>query len=303
MMDLENPWDWGREAERPDDEEEEEDEWEEEEDDEDWEEEEEEEEEEDEGKVTKAAAEKKEDKAVKKAEPPKKEEKEEKAEKKDDKAKKAKDEKKKSVKVEKPAGPVDPLKMPRTLFVLGLIVFFLATCSNKSHEAYRLKHTYKAFAYSGAADEPIPPLEPFLVKSTEIDPKTKAEQDEENRKKYGEALEKYHEGEGWKEYLKDKEAWRKEKHENNIRGKEAGLSIIRRSASAGKWALTRFLVAQLGLLLMIIGLAQLFMKADNWERIAAVLILGFAILPILTGHSLAGLHDLGGLGRLLGGGG
>ncbi|GEM_PF-2771865 len=251
----------GRSSEAPEEEEEEWEEEEEEEEEEEDEEEEDEEEEEEEEKAAKPPEAKKEEKASAKAEP------------------KAKEKKAPA----KPKEPADYLKIGRILFVAGISLFFLATCAHKSHGHWKLKYDALQTYYQGQSNKPVPPPEPYKKQSVKLDAKERNEEQEEFNEEYQEAVEKYTESEAFKDYLEEKEEWNRWVHEHQTDLAEAGRSLADAKDDVGNWAMTRFYAAHLGILMMLAGLILFFFHGDKYDKIAALLVLGLGLLPLLSG--------------------
>ncbi|MHC4778619.1 MAG: hypothetical protein ACYTFG_08610, partial [Planctomycetota bacterium] len=208
--------------------------------------------------------------------------------KKEDKPKKGdkkKDSKKaeKPPKKEKPAGPVDPLKMPRMLFFLGLIVFFLSTCAEKSYFPALSKQKSLGRYYSGATLKPISPTEPVAKRSALLKEDDRKKEQEDFNKKYEDEKKAWDESETLQDFRQsqvDHAEWLALNQENAAYAERTASKL---QYSMGNWARTYFYLGQIGILLMVLGLSLLFLKADLWERIAALAVLGYAIIPLLKG--------------------
>jgi len=273
---MESPKD--EETEEEEDWEEEEEEEEEEEGDEEWEEEEEEEEAGEEPPPEEKPKPKAKVKEEKKKEPEKDKKEKDKKDKKPEPKKEAKQAKK-----EEPAGPADPLKGAKILLVFGLCLFFLSTCANQIHGHKLRKYQALAKYYGGETRTPIPPQQPVKKRTVLTGDDGTKEQGEFNNA-YDEEMDKYKEGEDLKDFNAESE-----EHRRWILGhSEAQARAVLDSAiierGMGDWAPTRFRVAILGILLMIIGLILYVFKGDRYEKVGALLFLGLGILPLLSGQ-------------------
>jgi hypothetical protein len=177
--------------------------------------------------------------------------------------KKAEEPKKDDKKKEKPAkeeepkdaGPSDPTKIPKILFLLGMIVFLLSTCASNRHDILDAEARADVAYLQGTSRMPVTPVGTYKSES------------------------KIKESPAYKQWEADFEEWRKWVHDHQedlayAKRTEGSRSIKR--ASKG-WL--RFYFAELGVILMTIGLALIMMKGETWERAAAILALAFGILP------------------------
>lgn len=270
----------GREAERPADEEEEE--WEEEEEEEEeWEEgdEEEDEEEEEEEKAKPAAAKEPAKAEAKPAAPAKGKE----EEKKEPAAEKKAPEKKKEEKPPKEKEPSDPIKLGKMLFVAGLCVFFLASCWAMKFKHIQESRQGTVAYYEGATRQPLPPEEPVLQRSTKLDREERGKENEEFQKSYQDKQKEFQDSDVAKEYEVEMAEYRmwKDEVQDDLAAAQKSLGELR--VDMGSWAVFRFYFAQIGLILMIVGLAMLLLNGALWESIAALVVLGLGVLPTLTG--------------------
>lgn len=214
------------------------------------------------------------------------------------KAEKPAEKKEPAKKDEAPKKPSNPLNLGRTLFFVGLVIFFLSTCSEKSYIPAGMKLDSLADYYGGATSRPVKPTEPYQKQSALLKAEDREKEQKDFDKAYEEAKKAWDDSPERQEYFKEAAEHAEWVAKNREYVEYAKRSEARLKYSMGNWARTHFYLGQLGVLLMLVGLALLFLKADLWERIAALAVIGYAIIPLLK--------DFGGIvgmmGRLMGGG-
>lgn len=189
-------------------------------------------------------------------------------------------------KEKKPKTPEEKLHIGKIVFLVGLGIFFLSTCAERSHIHKMLSAKYQVAAYSHKYDKPVEPMPEYIRESTKLKAEDRAEENKEIRKKRGEAAEKFVESAEMQDYLVAMEDWNEEKYEDTIALKEAQQNLQEAEDGIGAWAMTRFYFGQLGLLLMIVGLGFILVLGTPWEKGAALLVIWLGLVEVMTQGTL-----------------
>ncbi len=188
----------------------------------------------------------------------------------------------------KPKTPEEWLRTGKILFIAGLCVFFLATCAERSHLHSIASAQYKVFKYSHKSDEPIKPVGVFRKSSTKLDDKERAEENKTFAEEYKKADEEFEKGKEVQEYVVAVEEWKKDKHDDAISLQKAQIAVEKACMNAGSWACLRYYASQIGILLMILGLAIILLHGSPFEKAASLVLIWVGAISAMNGGLLTG---------------
>ncbi len=170
------------------------------------------------------------------------------------------------------------------MFLVGAVLYLLIVYNHRSiaEKCNALKAEMESL--SSRHDAPIRPKRPFEPQP----PRQDAPDLEQRKKDYDEKKARFDEQikeyeEATKVHQDEMATYDEEYYLRNVDGEELSQELTELRLSQNAWAGTRYFLKFISVLLMLFGLMYVVFHGADWERAAALLVIGWCILGMLSG--------------------
>jgi hypothetical protein len=182
---------------------------------------------------------------------------------------------------------IDALLTPfraKFMFLVGAVLYLLIVYNHRSVAEKAKALSAEMESLSSRHDAPIMPKRPFEPQPPRQDApdlEQRKKEYEENKTKFDGQMKKYEEA---AKVHQDRMAKYEEKfYRRNADGEKLGQELKELQLSQNSWAGTRYFLKFISVLLMLFGLMYVVFHGSDWERAAALFVIGVCILNMLSG--------------------
>lgn len=181
---------------------------------------------------------------------------------------------------------IDALLTPfraKFMFLIGAVLYLLIVYNHRSivEKCNAVKAELEAL--SSRHDAPIPPKRPFEPQPPRQDAPDLEQRKkvyEEKKAKYDEEMKKF--AEAMKAHEDAMAKYEEEYHSRNLNSEKLSRKLAELRLSQHSWAGTRYFLKFISVLLMLFGLMYVVFHGSDWERAAALVVIGLCIMNMLS---------------------